>query len=67
MVEDKGKPDEPKKRSTVDRVCPLCRTYGKNINLYEAQNTDNEVDILVATCTHCRGLYSLERKDDATF
>ena len=48
------------KSTKIDRVCPLCHTYGLNINLYDAINVEKGVNITVATCCTCKGLYHID-------
>lgn len=48
-----------KKETEVDRICPLCRVFGRNINLYDAK-TNGGISITVATCVACKGLYHIE-------
>jgi len=48
------------KKTEEDRTCPLCRTYGRNINLYDAKNGEDGIYITVATCLACKGLYHID-------
>jgi hypothetical protein len=52
-----------KKETETDRVCPLCHVYGKNINLYDARNDENQIFITVATCCACKGLYHIDAEN----
>ena len=48
------------KQTIIDRVCPLCRVQGRNINLFDARNPENDVNVIIATCCTCKGLYHLD-------
>ena len=56
-------PPSPNKETETDRTCPLCRTYGKNINLYDCTTKDKKVNITVATCKACKGVYHLDAEN----
>ena len=60
LVVDYGKDG---KQTVIDRVCPLCRVLGKNINLYDAKNPEHEINIIIATCVACKGLYHIDAEN----
>ncbi len=53
-----------KKDAEVDRVCPLCRVFGRNINLYDVRDTGLKIQLLIGTCMACKGLYHIDTKGD---
>lgn len=73
MVEDK-RPEEPKDRKPredprdnlknplVDMVCPLCRTYGKNVKFMDLRDDNIGISLTIITCLSCRGVYSYDLK-----
>ena len=77
MVEDKGpqlprepkdrrpkKPDDDLKNPLVDRVCPLCRSFGKNVKFMALKDEKIGIDLTIITCLTCRGVYTIDREDE---
>ena len=71
MVEDKGpRSDEPKdkgpndnlKNPLIDRVCPICRTFGKNVKFMDLKDEAIDIYITIVTCLACRAVYSMDNK-----
>jgi len=55
---------ENKKEALINRVCPLCRVYGKNIRLFDAKEIKSEVNITIATCMACQGVYHFRNDEN---
>lgn len=54
------------KEPEVDRVCPLCHTFGKNINLIDFKNPKTTKNYILATCLACKGVYHIEDNNAET-
>ena len=48
------------KNPLIDRVCPLCRVFGKNIKFMDLQDPKLGVSLTIATCMTCKGVYSMD-------
>ena len=48
------------KNPLVERVCPLCRTFGTNIKFMDLHDKDANISLTIVTCMACRGVYSME-------
>ena len=48
------------KNPLVERVCPICRTFGKNIKFMDLHDDNIKISLTIATCLTCRAVYSMD-------
>ncbi len=53
-----------KKNPLINRVCPLCRTFGQNIRFMDLHDDTVDVSLTIVTCMACRGVYSIDFEAD---
>ena len=48
------------KNPLMERVCPLCRTYGKNVKFMDLHDDEAEISLTIATCLTCKAVYNMD-------
>ena len=60
MDDVKIRPLSDLKNPLIDRVCPLCRTFGTNIKFMDLQDEKLGISLTVVTCMTCHAVYSMD-------
>lgn len=48
------------KNPLINRVCPICRTYGKNVKFMDLKDDKLDIGLTIITCMTCHAVYSTD-------
>ena len=48
------------KNPIIDRVCPICRVFGKNVKFMDLRDDKIGVSLTIVTCMTCKAVYSMD-------
>ena len=44
----------------MDRVCPICRVFGKNVKFMDLHDDEAKISLTIVTCMTCKAVYNME-------